>query len=202
MSEERKLSKQTGEAAEEPRNPKKRTRTASTSRETTEKPTKKKSTLTKEAGSLEVDVENMTASLLPSKVKAYAQCIHTNLQKNSITLTELKSMIGKLQYSIVVIRCGRAFLRRLHDLTTGKFIGERNVTLNQSVKEDLKTWLCFLENYNGITIIRKKIGATSNTMNLYSDASLTGYGATFGSSYITGIFPRHWDKYSITVLET
>ena len=50
-----------------------------------------------------------------------------------------------------VIRPGRAFLRRLIDLTVGVCLPNHYIRLNREVKEDLKTWLymSFLSNFNG-----------------------------------------------------
>lgn len=48
----------------------------------------------------------------------------------------------------------------------------------------------------------KKISVDSDTINLFTDSSLSGYGGTYGSNYICGKFPESWKAYSITVLET
>ena len=53
-----------------------------------------------------------------------------------------------------------------------------------------------------MSILRRKIPTSSEAINLYSDASLKGFGATYGSQFITGSFPQEWNRFSITVLET
>ena len=93
-------------------------------------------------------------------------------------------------------------MRRTYDLTKNVHQGHHKIWITSEAKEDLKLWRSFLQNFNGTTIIRAKIESTSSHINMFSDSCLTGFGATFGSNYITGRFPDSWQKYSITVLET
>jgi len=144
---------------------------------------------------------DMTAILPKEKVQRYAEAIRNTINLDKITLTELKSVIGKLQFACSVIRGGQAFLRRMYDLTINVKHGHYKVRLTKTVKQDLVVWHKFLNYYNGITIIKMSPALTSEILNLYSDSSLTGYGAIFGKKYIAGIFPRTWAKFSITVLE-
>ncbi len=41
-----------------------------------------------------------------------------------------------------------------------------------------------------------------NMVNLYSDASKHGFGATYSSHWIQGSWPQEWKGYHITILET
>lgn len=144
----------------------------------------------------------MVAKLPTDKISRYGDAINSCLCERKITLTDLKSLIGKLQFATSVVRGGQAFLRRLYDLTINVKHGHYKVNLNNSVKQDLQIWSTFLKSYNCITIIRASATLASHNLNLYSDASLTGFGATFNNCYVKGIFPKSWGQYSITVLET
>lgn len=139
---------------------------------------------------LVLNTVDMVAKLPVDKVARYASSIETGLDMTKISLTELKSMIGKLQFATSAIKGGRAFLRRLYDLTINVQHGHYKIRLNSTVKRDLRMLLTFLNEYNGITIIKRSAALKSPDVNLYSDASLTGFGATFNDSYITGIFPK------------
>lgn len=151
---------------------------------------------------IEIDTKVMVATLPMEKIRRYALKISDTLDRRKITLTELKSLLGVLQYATSVIRGGRAFLRRLYDLTKNVKHGHFKVTLNKQVKEDLLIWQKFLKCYNCVTIIRDNPSIDSDVINLYTDASLQGFGGTFGSNFIVGKFPPSWKDFSIVVLET
>ena len=151
---------------------------------------------------IDLDTKKMVATLPQEKIYSYGKKITETLDRRKITLTELRSLLGSLQYATSVVRGGRAFLRRMYDLTKDVKHGHYKITLTKEVKNDLVMWKKFLNFYNGVTIIRNKIAVDSNTINLYTDSSLNGYGGTYGTNYICGKFPASWKSYSITVLET
>jgi hypothetical protein len=49
----------------------------------------------------------------------------------------------------VKLKEGRAFLRRLIDLTHGVRLSHHLIKLNGKAKEDLNVWLSFLSTFNG-----------------------------------------------------
>ena len=77
---------------------------------------------------------------------------------------------------------GRAFPRRLIDLTTGVSVSHHLVKLNLSAKEDLKVWLAFLEDFNGKSFFVDEHWETSHKLELFTDAAGSlGFGAVFGN---------------------
>ena len=72
-----------------------------------------------------LDTINMTAYLSKAKIDSYAQNLTKILSNPKITLRELKSVIGKLQFATSVIRLGQPFLRRL----IKKQSGYKNLTV-------------------------------------------------------------------------
>ena len=151
---------------------------------------------------IEIDTKKMVATLPIEKIQRYSTRISETLNRRKITLSELKSLLGILQYATAVIKGGRAFLRRMYDLTKNITHSHYKITLTRQVKADLHIWKRFLELYNGVTIIRDMPSINSDTINLFTDASLDGFGGTYGTNYITGKFPSSWKDYSIVVLET
>ena len=130
------------------------------------------------------------------------ECLQALAQKKKATLLELQSVIGLLNFACRVIIPGRAFLRRLIDLTKGLSKPRHHVRLNSDARRDLRAWLYFLQHYNGISILRKQIWVQSDNIRLYSDAASTaGYAAILGGRWFNGIFPSSWNKYHITLLE-
>ena len=143
----------------------------------------------------------MTALLPPDKLKKYADEILQHQNNNKITLRELKSILGKLQFATSVVMPGRAFLRRMYDLTKGINKPFHYVRLSKQVKQDLNMWYHFLKFYNGVTIIRKPDLSDSSYLHMYSDASKMGFGATYGSHWIQGKWPEVWKDKNIAFLE-
>ena len=150
---------------------------------------------------IQINTLRMTASLPIDKIHRYTTDLTVVLAKGKITLRELKSVIGKLQFSTSVIRPGRPFLRRLIDRTMGIQKPHYFIRLRSEELEDIKIWIEFLKSYNGITILRKPSTASSKTVNLYTDASAAGFGGTFGTHWIQESYPNSWKNYHISVLE-
>ena len=61
----------------------------------------------------------MIAQLPPDKIAQYTEDVKQALLMSKITLRELKSLTGKLQFATTVVTTGKAFLRRMYDLTKG-----------------------------------------------------------------------------------
>ena len=150
---------------------------------------------------VQLDTIKMEAALPSQKIHDYSKSVIETLAKNKITLRELKSLIGKLQFCTIVVQHGTAFLRRLHDLTVGINKPFHFVRLSKGTKLDLQSWLCFLRSYSGKTIIREIPDTDSRNIHMCSDASGQGYGATYGRSWIQGTWPETWQHLNIAVLE-
>ena len=67
------------------------------------------------------------------------------IASSKITLKELQSLIGQLQFCTSVITHSRPFIRRLIDRTIGTTHPHHYITLRTGEKEDLRMWLSFLK---------------------------------------------------------
>ena len=150
---------------------------------------------------IEINTVTMTASLPKDKLVTYEASVIDLMSRNKCTLRELKSVIGKLQFSTSVIPVGKCFLRRLYNATIGIKKPNHYINVSSEMKEDLSLWYTFLRNYNGITIITPRNVINSCDIHLYSDSCKYGYGGTFEDEFICGSFPIVWHKFSIEVLE-
>ena len=150
---------------------------------------------------IELNSITVTALLPQEKITVYSQCIKETLGKKNITLRELNSLIGKLQFATSVVLPGRAFLRRMHDLIIGITKPYYFVRLYHEVKQDLQTWLDFLLIYNDKTIITQPSRSYSSYLHMLTDASKMGFGATYGSYWIQCRWPINWQKLNIAILE-
>jgi hypothetical protein len=150
---------------------------------------------------VELDSIKMMARLPLDKLMRYTKNVEDNLGKEKITLRDLRSLIGQLQFATLVVCPGRAFLRRLINLTIGHKVPQYFIRLTKVAKLDLVMWHKFLSGYNGKTFMYPPHEADSDLIHLYTDASKHGFGGTYGSQWIQGIWPSHWLRFHIAIWE-
>ena len=149
---------------------------------------------------IELDSLTWEARLPQGKIDKF--CIAGFLTRKKVTLKELQSLIGLLNFACSVATPGRAFLRRLIDLTRGISQPHFFIRLNRSVKSDLRIWQTFLSSFNGKSLFLDDHWRNNQKLNLYTDASgAIGFGALFGREWCYGKWPENWFKYNIAVLE-
>ena len=151
---------------------------------------------------IELDSIFLEARLPRDKIEKCISLISDFIHRKKVTLKEVQSLNGLLNFACSVIRPGRAFLRRLIDLTVGVRLPNHYIRLNREVKEDLKTWLSFLLNFNGRYFFLDDLWLNSSKLNLFTDASgAHGFGAIFGSHWCYGKWPANWEYQNIAILE-
>lgn len=96
---------------------------------------------------IELHTQLQLARLPKDKLDKYTDLISNLFRRKKVTLVELQSMIGLLNFACSVIISGRAF--RLIDLTIGVKAAHHRIRLTSQEKEDLRVWLEFLNNFNG-----------------------------------------------------
>lgn len=142
---------------------------------------------------IELDSIKFEARLPHDKIVKCVDFITDFLHRKKVTLKELQSLIGLLNFACSVVAPGRAFLRRLIDLTRGVKLAHHFVRLCRDTKEDLKVWLSFLSSFNGKSLFLDETWCNSNKLNLFTDASGSiGFGAIFGSEWCYGKWPTEW----------
>ena len=151
---------------------------------------------------IELDSISSEARLPIDKIHKSAQLISELLGRKKVTLKEVQSLSGLLNFACSVIKPGRAFLRRLIDLTIGIRSPHHLIRLNKEVKEDLKVWLSFLTEFNGRSFFIDDFWQNSFKLSLYTDTSgALGFGAIFGSRWCYGKWSPDWAYCNIAILE-
>ena len=131
---------------------------------------------------IEPDTIKWEARLPGVKVKKMQSTIEGIRKCCSISLRQLQSVIGLLNFACRVIPPGIAFLCRLINLTIAISKPSHHVRLNSESRADLAAWHCFLSSYNGVTMLIDSKCISSESMKLYTDAASTqGFAAVFGS---------------------
>ena len=149
-----------------------------------------------------LDTLKMEARLPQDKIDKCRHLLGSFLSRRSATLRDFQPLIGFLNFACSVIVPGRAFLRRLIDLTKHITKPHHHIKLTKAVKADLQTWLTFFDNYNGKSFFLSDIWVSSHSLNLYTDAAGSkGYGAVFGARWFYGAWDENWKSLNITILE-
>ena len=142
------------------------------------------------------------ARLPADKLQKGRELLSTLATRRKVTLGELQQALGFLNFICKVISPGRAFLRRIHDLTRGVQRRHHYIRLSNAARADIHAWLCFLNEHNGISILRRVRWLSSDAIRLYSDAAAScGFAAVLGTHWLGGFFPVSWQSYHISILE-
>ncbi|CAG2220484.1 unnamed protein product [Mytilus edulis] len=123
---------------------------------------------------IEFDTQNLIMRLPNEKLVKLSQKIRDTLDSSKITLKDMQSLLGLLNFACKVVAPGRTFCRRLINSTIGVRKSYFKIRVNKQMKADLEVWLDFLKQYNGVTVI--------------TDNGLSG--GTI-SSYISGVSYHH-----------
>ena len=151
---------------------------------------------------IELDTQQLVARLPQEKVDKCIALITNFLHRKKVTLKDLQSLIGLLNFACSVVIPGRAFLRRLIDLTIGINAPSHLVRLSLSTKGDLRVWLSFMQEFNGKYFFLNEVWSNSIKLKLFTDAAGSlGFGAIFGSEWCNGKWPDSWIGKNIAFLE-
>lgn len=151
---------------------------------------------------IEVDTIAMQARLPRDKLQKARDMLAKYAKHRKITLTELQSLIGHLNFACRVVSPGRAFLRRLCNLTVGISNPRHHISLNTEARADIAAWLHFLSSFNGISMFHQNTWLHSDHLKFFSDASGTlGFAAVFGSHWFAHAWPPVFQDRHITPKE-
>ena len=94
---------------------------------------------------------SMTLQITDDRLDEIKQLLRTWETKSTMTLQELQSLLGKLNFACNTVRSGRVFVSRIiNELKNFKY-GRKRVS--QQLKQDINWWARFMEDFDGITIM-------------------------------------------------
>ncbi|XP_062590215.1 uncharacterized protein LOC134251812 [Saccostrea cucullata] len=151
---------------------------------------------------IEVDTGTMEYRLPYEKVVKIREMLDHLKKCKKVSLKELQSAIGLLSFACGVVVPGRAFLRRLINLTCGFDDSKRYVKLEKEARADLATWSYFIDHFNGKSVFLNKEWMSSEHLNLQTDASGShGFAAVLGSKWFAETWPDALIHYQICIKE-
>ncbi|KAH3833697.1 hypothetical protein DPMN_107009 [Dreissena polymorpha] len=151
---------------------------------------------------LELDSLTMEARLPHDKLLKLRELLMKTSKSRKVTLKELQSLLGLLNFCCQVVTPGRSFLRRLTDLTKKVTNPNHHITLNKESRKDLHAWRLFADHFNGKSLLHKRRWLTSDTLHLHTDASGSiGFGAIFKHHWFSGTWSENLLPFDITFKE-
>ena len=93
-------------------------------------------------------------------------------------------LIRLLNFACTVIVPGRAFSRRIINLTIGLTKPHHRVCLDTEARANIDVWMCFLDSFNRKSLFLQETWV--NSLELFTDASNLGYGAILGAKWLYG----------------
>ena len=126
----------------------------------------------------ELDTQAMEVRLPQQKLQRTLHLVRDWLQRRACKKHDLECLLGHLQHAVTVVRPGRTFVQRLIELLSAFRSRDHWIRLGCTVRSDLQWWSCFMEGWNGVTLMPS---AMPQQTPLVSDASGSwGCGAFWG----------------------
>ena len=136
-----------------------------------------------------LDSSKMEARLPFDKVQRILKFIEGLLGATRCTKLTLLQLLGHLNFASRVILPGRAFVSYLIQLSTTVRGLHDLVSLDNHCRKDLHMWYKFLLNWNGVSLFYDLVSTTSTDMELFTDASLIGFGGIFKTQWFCSVWP-------------
>lgn len=151
---------------------------------------------------VEFNTLEMMLRLPDEKIAEIRERISVLLRLDKVSLREIQSIIGLLNFACQVIVPGRAFCRRLIDATCNVKKSWHKVRISKGMKKDLHVWLEFLSEYNGKSVMIDQFWTSNETLHLFTDSAggangRGGFGIYFGGAWAQSCFPSKWEKEGI-----
>ena len=157
---------------------------------------------------LEIDSEKIEIRLPIRKLQEIMQRIDNFLHREKVTLCEMQSLIGVLNFACRAIVPGRPFCRRLINSICGLTKPHHHLRINRGIRQDLFMWKQFFIKFNGIAVFHDRFWVSNEDVQLFTDSAAgegLGFGIYFAGAWACAKWPDDWHTSGytadITVLE-
>ena len=148
---------------------------------------------------LQIDTVKQEVRVPGDKLLACRAKLLAIQRKTTVSLREVQSLLGYLNFLARGVQGGRTFLQRLINLTRGVVADAKTIRLDLESQADIAMWLMFLENFNGTALILPREWLHSTVIHLYTDAAKTvGFGAFFKGSWLNGT----WEDIAVSPMNS
>lgn len=149
---------------------------------------------------MEINTREMSIKIPQEKVKKLNELLQMFLHSSKVTLKEMQSLVGLLNFCSRAVRSSRAFNRRFYDSMIGISKAHHFIKLNTHLIEDIEMWIYFLKNFNGVCLFHDVKWSTNEYLELYTDSagcSELGCGAYFQGHWVFYSWPHLWGTSTI-----
>ena len=115
---------------------------------------------------LAIDTVARQIQIPTDKQVALQNTIVSVLDQKKITLRNLQSLLGRLNFVCKAVRPGRAFLRRLHDLARGISKPHHKIRITSGARADLLAWQQFLSHFSGTIMFPDSVWYNSDQLHM------------------------------------
>lgn len=137
-----------------------------------------------------LDSNLMEARLPNDKLIRISTFLKEFLIKKSCTKREVLQLLGHLNFASRVVIPGRTFVSHLILVSTTVKALHHYIKLTCECREDIRMWLFFLSNWNGVSMFYNKENITSDDLCLYTDASGSiGFGGYYKGLWFAESWP-------------
>ena len=123
---------------------------------------------------LDIDTVDMQIKIPMNKVLELQALLNNGVTRNKLRLSELETLVGKLSFFSRAIPGSRAFIRRFYNAMLGPYRHYHHIRITNSLRQDMYTWLQFLNEFNGIVYFPASEWDTPNTLQLFTDSAGSG----------------------------
>jgi len=137
-----------------------------------------------------IDSSSMTATLPENKRNRATNLLTSMLQRKSVSVVMLESLLGFLSHCCEVVPVGRPFLRNIFNMLNQAKNANREtnpyryIKVTKHARRDILWWLVFLRYWSRVTIIQE----TRKVFHVWTDASGK---KGIGGHYNTHLFASH-----------
>ena len=149
---------------------------------------------------LEIDTEKMVIRIPADKLDEVREKLLFVLNRNKVTLRELQSLVGLLNFCARAIPTVRAFNRRFCDAMCGIVKPDHYIRVTRAIKDDIEMWLTFLSKFNGTCKFGPNTWLTNYQLNLFTDSAGNaelGCGVFFSGHWTFFPWPESWKSQEI-----
>ena len=136
-----------------------------------------------------LDSEKMEARLPREKILRILEIMNCYVKRKSVTKREILQLLGHMNFACRIIVPARSFVSHLITLSKSVKKLHHFVALNKGCRAELSMWSEFLQNWNGISFFLNDDIINSADLQLYTDATPTGFGGFFQNKWFQGTFP-------------
>ncbi|CAJ0941279.1 unnamed protein product [Ranitomeya imitator] len=141
---------------------------------------------------IEIDSVAMEFRLPQDKIAKLQELIAGCLAVGKVTLVQMQSLLGSLNFACKVMPMGRIFSRRLILATKGVKLPHHRIRITAQLRSDLIIWQRFLFSYNGKTCCQED-KCDSDSLGLRLDTvDAVGFSVSFRDQTCADTWPESW----------